>query len=592
MKKIFIIALFALSVVLPANAGRTGPWPKEKAWEWYNKQPWIRGCNYMSADCANRVDQWQELGFEERFKTQEAELALAESIGFNTLRLIFGDEGFGIWYADHDGFMDRLERTLAQCASHGLRAIIVFGNDCSRPKELWTLPAPGPQKYDWGYHGGRKQSQHGSFPGAVGYTAVDDPELAPRFFEMCREIMTKYREDERILFWNLWNEPGNNNRGKQAAENLPKIFELAWEIDPVQPLAADLYGKSSLPGDLSDIISFHNYSGLASHIKEAKSLMKKYGRPLINTEWLARIRDCNIEDLYPWFEQQRIGCVMWGFVAGKYQTYEPWEGMWRQIEKGKGKNFKITKWFHDLYRPSLRPYDPAEIDIIKHVNRQADMEFGGAEGKTLRQKAGETCKILSEDMWNTFRRMKIDFEGYPALVIEPSIDEPKGFPWILNLSDPDLFPERTGTLQLLKAGWHYAAIQAPEDVTARFMSFVSSELGLSSKVYLLGAGEEGPKAARIACGQSASVAGLYLDGPTFKKKESSELAGKLSKNGTRVLLMYGTMDELANPKNCERFEKGFHEAEGLLTVVKKELFGHYPLGLEPSQKGVFNSFFK
>ena len=59
MKKIFIIALFALSVVLPANAGRTGPWPKEKAWEWYNKQPWIRGCNYMSADCANRVDQWQ-----------------------------------------------------------------------------------------------------------------------------------------------------------------------------------------------------------------------------------------------------------------------------------------------------------------------------------------------------------------------------------------------------------------------------------------------------------------------------------------------------------------------------------------------------
>ena len=130
MKKIFIIALFALSVVLPANAGRTGPWPKEKAWEWYNKQPWIRGCNYMSADCANRVDQWQELGFEERFKTQEAELALAESIGFNTLRLIFGDEGFGIWYADHDGFMDRLERTLAQCASHGLRAIIVFGNDC------------------------------------------------------------------------------------------------------------------------------------------------------------------------------------------------------------------------------------------------------------------------------------------------------------------------------------------------------------------------------------------------------------------------------------------------------------------------------
>ena len=51
-------------------------WSKEKIWDWYNSRPWMRGCNYMSADCANRVDQWQELGFEERFKTTEEELKL------------------------------------------------------------------------------------------------------------------------------------------------------------------------------------------------------------------------------------------------------------------------------------------------------------------------------------------------------------------------------------------------------------------------------------------------------------------------------------------------------------------------------------
>ena len=51
-------------------------WSKERIWEWYNNRPWIRGCNYMSADCANRVDQWQALGFEERFKTTEEELKL------------------------------------------------------------------------------------------------------------------------------------------------------------------------------------------------------------------------------------------------------------------------------------------------------------------------------------------------------------------------------------------------------------------------------------------------------------------------------------------------------------------------------------
>ena len=67
-------------------APRTGPWSKEKAWEWYKAQPWMRGCNYMPASAANRVDQWQALGCEERFEEVERELALAESIGFNTLR--------------------------------------------------------------------------------------------------------------------------------------------------------------------------------------------------------------------------------------------------------------------------------------------------------------------------------------------------------------------------------------------------------------------------------------------------------------------------------------------------------------------------
>ena len=51
-------------------------WSKEKAWEWYNSRPWIRGCNYMSADCANRIDQWQSLHFEEQMQTTEEELVL------------------------------------------------------------------------------------------------------------------------------------------------------------------------------------------------------------------------------------------------------------------------------------------------------------------------------------------------------------------------------------------------------------------------------------------------------------------------------------------------------------------------------------
>ena len=123
---------------------------------------------------------------------------------------------------------------------------------------------------------------------------------------------------------------------------------------------------------LSDIISYHCYGPLHSQIKYAKDIKAKIGRPMVNTEWLARILGCDVQDCYPFFAQAKIGCTCWGFVAGKYQTYEPWEGMWRHIERGGGKNYKMTKWFHDLYRPSLRPYDPEEIDIIKHLIRQID----------------------------------------------------------------------------------------------------------------------------------------------------------------------------------------------------------------------------
>ncbi len=279
-----------------------------------------------------------------------------------------------------------LERFLALCGKHKIRAIMCLGNDCSRPKEMWSVPKPGPQPYDIGYHGGRKKSQHGSFPGAIGFISADDPELRPKFFQMCGEVMEKYKDDDRVLFWNIWNEPGNANRVEASVEPLRELFELAWKINPKQPLAADLWagelgtnpkGRNKaqiLAGKLSDIVSYHCYGDYERQIRVIRLLKRHYGRPMINTEWLARIKHNDVFTAYPLFYIENIGCTCWGFVAGKYQTYEPWESMWREVEKGSelGKSYDMTKWFHDLYRPSLRPYDPKEIDVIKRFNKLAD----------------------------------------------------------------------------------------------------------------------------------------------------------------------------------------------------------------------------
>ena len=51
--------------------------------------------------------------------------------------------------------------------------------------------------------------------------------------------------------------------------------------------------------------------------------------------------------------------------------------MWREVEEGSeiAKSYDMTKWFHDLYRPSFRPYDPKEIDLIKRFNKMADEDM-------------------------------------------------------------------------------------------------------------------------------------------------------------------------------------------------------------------------
>ena len=126
--------------------------------------------------------------------------------------------------------------------------------------------------------------------------------------------------------------------------------------------------------DNSDIISYHFYKNYNDHIKIIKRL-KKEGRPIINTEWLGRIFNNDVFSLFPLFYLEKIGCYNWGFVAGKYQTYEPWEGTWLRYEKGEYTDVDFTKWFHDLYRPNHRPYDPKEIKLIKEFCALADKEF-------------------------------------------------------------------------------------------------------------------------------------------------------------------------------------------------------------------------
>ncbi len=355
-------------------------WTCERAWEWYNSHPWIRGCNYMSADCANRIDQWQSHGFEERFKTTEEEFALMQKLGYNSVRLIIE---FLVWQEEHDSFMERFERYISLCAKYGISCMIVLANDCMRPKGL-EKSYLGEQHYDWGYHGGRKVSQHGNLDG-MGDHYLDYPETAPLYFEMVREIVETYKYDERIIMWDIYNEVGNSRRGEVTLPNLKKLFSIVREINPIQPLTCgiwrladheieDLCEVERYALENSDIVSTHCYLKYDALVKHIKTL-KKLGRPIVCTEWLNRISGAGVFDAFPLFYLEDVGCYNWGFVAGKYQTYEPWNFYWDLYDNDPTIDFDFTKWFHDIYRPNHRPYDPRETDFIRKFCDYANRDF-------------------------------------------------------------------------------------------------------------------------------------------------------------------------------------------------------------------------
>ncbi len=363
-------------------------WSKEKAWNWYNSLPWIRGCNFMGSDCANRIDQWQEYGFEEKLATAEKEFALMESIGYNSIRIIIEYE---VWAEQHSGFMKRLDRYLDAADRHGITAMIVLSNECSVRTSTYVPPVFGEQFWELGYHGGKDFKtwyKHGS---DERYNLLDDPEVAPRYYEMVRELITRYKDDKRVLVWNLMNEPGNG-RGSKSLPHLKRFFEIGREIDPIQPLCADVWrgmneGRATTEIEQfaleeSDVISYHSYASYMDNVLILNQL-KAYDRPIFNTEWLCRPNGNTIDLMLPLFFLENVGCYQWGFVAGKYQTYEPSQGIWKKYEE-QGyeavKSFDFTKWQHDLYRPGGRfPYDPSEIEIIKKLGKLADE---GKRGET------------------------------------------------------------------------------------------------------------------------------------------------------------------------------------------------------------------
>lgn len=365
----FVLALllgFALAAH-PKSAEPSPRWTETAANAWYAKQPWLVGSNYIPATAINELEMWQADTFDpQRIDT---ELGWAQSIGLNTMRVFLHDLP---WQQDPDGFKKRIDIFLGVAAKHHIKPLFVLFDSCWDPNpHLGKQHAPTPGVHNSGW----VQS-----PGAK---ALEDPQQYPRLESYVKGVVGSFAKDDRILGWDVWNEPDNTNDGSYGELEpankvelvqalLPKAFEWARAVEPMQPLTSGVWkGDWSSPSklgptekiqiELSDLISFHNYDK-PEEFEKRVIWLQQYHRPIICTEYMARGNGSFFQGTLPIAKKYRVAAINWGLVAGKTQTYLPWDS-WKHPYTDR----QPAIWFHEIFRTDGQPYSKEEVEFIRSI---------------------------------------------------------------------------------------------------------------------------------------------------------------------------------------------------------------------------------
>ncbi len=340
-------------------------WSPERAHRWYRAQGWLVGANFIPSNAVNQLEMFQPATYDPQ--RIDNELRIARLAGLNTVRVFLHDQ---LWFQDHVGFQNRLSQFVALASSHGIKPLFVLFDSCWDP-----FPRLGRQR---GPRPGIHNSVWVQSPGARN---LDDRRYRRVLREYVVGVISQFRHDDRVLGWDLWNEPDNPAANYREVERqdkialveelLPQVFGWARSVDPAQPLTSGVWDgpwadpkvrsrMATIQLDLSDVLTFHSYdhpAGFEARIGELAPM----GRPIMCTEYLARGEGSTIEGVLPVAKRHNVGAYTWGLVAGKTQTYLPWDSWDRPYQA------PPRLWFHDLFHADGRPYRDGEIRTIRKL---------------------------------------------------------------------------------------------------------------------------------------------------------------------------------------------------------------------------------
>ena len=358
-----------LAALIGAAAARER-WSNDAANNWYARRPWTVGCNFTPSSASNQLEMWQAETFDP--ETIDRELGWAADLGFNSVRVFLHHL---LWVHDREGFLQRIDRFLAIADKHHIGVMFVLLDGVWDPhSKLGPQPEPVPHRHN---------SRWVQSPGAE---ILGDPKRHAELESYISGVVHHFRDDRRIDAWDLFNEPDNSNhnsygaggrktelanKAEMATRLLSNVFEWARQAEPTQPLTAGVWlgpwpnhEKMSPIEKLmvvqSDVISFHNY-GDAKAERERIEQLRRYGRPILCTEFMARPAGSRFDPLLGLFKEQHVAAYCWGLVDGRTQTIYPWDSWQKQYTA------EPPVWFHEIFRRNGTPYDAAEVAYIRRI---------------------------------------------------------------------------------------------------------------------------------------------------------------------------------------------------------------------------------
>lgn len=323
-------------------------WNEAQAQQWGAENGWLRGSNFNPSTAINQLETWQAESFDTASINRE--LGWAAEIGMNAMRVYLHHVA---WNVDKEGFKGRMSTYLDIAEKHGIKTIFVFFDDCwNATYQAGKQPDPKPGVHNSGWV---------RDPGDLIFA---DTTLITTLEAYVKDVLTTFKDDKRIVIWDLYNEPGNSGYGNKSMPLLKKVFEWGWEIRPSQPMSVGVWNLSlsdlnKFQVENSDIVTYHNYEGPEKH-QAAIDTLKRYNRPLVCTEYMARRNNSLFTNIMPILKEQNIGAINWGLVDGKSNTKYAWD---EPIADGS----EPALWFHEIFRNDGTPYKQEEVDLIKSL---------------------------------------------------------------------------------------------------------------------------------------------------------------------------------------------------------------------------------